>query len=274
MSPRCDFFSIIKVDTRRHLSTTFLLTAYSNKLKLSNEMLESFAYNLSHDLKNTMSSIISALRIINRKYSQKSKDDEEILSTTIGKANKIARFITDLLNYSRLDARKDLEEIDLEDILSDYDKKIVDINYERLPKIYATKSLLEILFQNLISNALKYCDKDKPRIIISAEDKDTDWLISVKDNGIGICEKDKDKIFQMMYRVKSIKDEYKGTGIGLASCRKIVEIHGGRIWVESTLGEGSTFFFTIPKKIRLITYRVIKIKISSYYQNVYINVTM
>jgi light-regulated signal transduction histidine kinase (bacteriophytochrome) len=117
---------------------------------------------------------------------------------------------------------------------------------QELPQILAYATELRLLFQNLISNAIKFSKKDvSPEIIISAAKRDKDWLFSVKDNGIGIREQDKEKIFILFKRIHD-RDEYVGTGIGLAHCKKIVDMHRGKIWVESNIESGSTFMFTIP----------------------------
>jgi chemotaxis family two-component system sensor kinase Cph1 len=119
------------------------------------------------------------------------------------------------------------------------------VTYDDLPTVMANSSQLTRLFQNLIGNAIKFRAKKAPKIHISAERKEDEWIFLIRDNGIGINPKDAERIFTVFQRLHT-REEYPGTGIGLAICKRIVERHGGRIWVESKLGKGSTFYFTIP----------------------------
>jgi chemotaxis family two-component system sensor kinase Cph1 len=120
-----------------------------------------------------------------------------------------------------------------------------EVTHDPLPTVLADRTQLTQLFQNLISNALKFCDQRSPRLHVGVVHQDGLWTFSVQDNGIGIAEKDQARIFEVFQRLHTQK-EYEGTGIGLAVCKKIVERHGGQIWVESQVGEGSTFYFTLP----------------------------
>jgi light-regulated signal transduction histidine kinase (bacteriophytochrome) len=119
------------------------------------------------------------------------------------------------------------------------------VTHDTLPEVMADSTQLAQVFQNLIINGIKFHGEEAPRIHISAEKKSSEWIFSVKDNGIGIDPQNSEKIFEVFKRLHK-KEEYPGTGIGLAICKKIVERHGGRIWVESELGKGSTFYFTLP----------------------------
>ena len=167
--------------------------------------------------------------------------------------------LVDLLEYSRADKRNEraqwVSAVDLVDsAIANLKLKIhqkgVQVNYEKshLPKLHVNKSGMVQLFQNLISNAVKFSDTEDPEVIIDCVKRGHYYKFSVKDNGIGIEEEQKEKIFDMFTRLHS-RQEFEGSGIGLATCKKIVERQGGEIWVESTKGQGSTFFFTIPQDV-------------------------
>jgi light-regulated signal transduction histidine kinase (bacteriophytochrome) len=168
----------------------------------------------------------------------------------------MSTLITDLLNYSRIGKDTTLSQIDcnilLQEILKDMTTIIEEsgaaINSEKLPVIKGY-TYLKSLFQNLIINAIKFRKSDtRPIINISVQDKNTEWLFAIKDNGIGIEKEYHNRIFLIFQRLHT-RAEYQGTGIGLAHCKKIIELHGGKLWLESELGKGSTFYFTIPKTI-------------------------
>jgi light-regulated signal transduction histidine kinase (bacteriophytochrome) len=166
---------------------------------------------------------------------------------------RMQNLINDLLSYSRIETRGgDFESVDcqvvLDDVLHTLQIKVEEndavITHGPLPTVQADKVQLFQLFQNLISNAIKFRSDKPPRIHIAAESQNGRWLFSVKDNGIGIDPKYLERIFVIFQRLHS-QDKYPGTGIGLAICKKIVERHGGRIWVESQLGKGATFYFIL-----------------------------
>ena len=161
--------------------------------------------------------------------------------------------IRNLLDYARVDTRSmDFEQIDATVILNQalaslnalLDESGAVVNYDTLPEVTADPVLLSQVFQNLIGNAIKFRGEEPPRINLSAKKEERKWLFSVSDNGIGIPHEQTDRIFEVFQRSHD-KSKYQGTGIGLAICKKIIEHHGGRIWVESEPGKGSTFFFTI-----------------------------
>ena len=236
----------------------FNLKLHADELALSNAELEQFAYIASHDLQEPLRMVTSFLTQLNKKYKAQldPKAQQYIYYATDG-AVRMRQILLDLLEYSRVGKMDyDLEEIDLNLLLKDIIKLHRDligevdgeILYNKLPVITAAKSPIQRVISNLITNALKYQKKDnKPFIKISVIEDEEFWEVRVSDNGIGIDEQFFDKIFVVFQRLHS-KDEYSGTGIGLAICRKIIENHGGKIWVSSKINEGSTFHITIKKQ--------------------------
>ena len=227
-------------------------------LARSNKELEQFAYVASHDLQEPLRMVASFMQLLSNRYKGKlDAEADEFIEYAVEGANKLQNMINDLLEYSRLGKRgKPFKPTDCESIL---EQTLVNLNvsieangatitHDALPTVCADESLLLQLFQNLISNALKFRGKDLPAIHISAKSKENEYVFSVHDNGIGIDPQYKDRIFIIFQRLHG--REYQGTGIGLAVCKRIVERHGGRIWVESESGKGSTFFFTIPKEVK------------------------
>jgi len=227
-------------------------------LTRSNKELEQFAYVASHDLQEPLRMVASYTQLLEKRYKDKlDKDADEFIDYTVDGANRMQRLINDLLNYSRVGTRgKPFEMIDcksvLDQALTNLQMAIAEsdavVTHDALPTIFADESQMVQLFQNLIDNAIKFRSKKTPEIHIGIEEKKTEWTFSVTDNGIGIDPQYKDRIFVIFQHLHR-KEEYTGTGIGLSLCKRIVERHGGKIWVESELGKGSTFYFTIPKKI-------------------------
>jgi len=227
---------------------------YQRKLEASNERLEQFAYAASHDLKEPLRMVSSYLQLVERRYGDElDEDGREFLEYAVDGADRMSEMIDGLLKYSRVDTRGEpFEPVDLnevvDDVLEDLQFRIreseADITTEPLPRVKGDPSQLRQLLQNLVSNGIEYSD-EPVRIHISAETEGTDPVISVSDDGIGIGPGDTDSIFEVFTRLHS-HEEYEGTGIGLALCRRIVERHGGDIWVESEPGEGSTFSLTLP----------------------------
>ena len=171
-------------------------------------------------------------------------------------AQRMRRLIDDLLAYSRVSRRRpELQPTDSEAVLrqsleslhASVAESSAVITCDRLPTVMADQTRLLQLFQNLLANALKFCRQEAPRVHVSAEQQQNEWIFSVRDNGIGIDPQYSDQIFWIFERLHS-RHEYPGTGIGLALCKRIVEQHQGRIWVESKAGEGATFYFTLPAK--------------------------
>ncbi|AEH37591.1 PAS domain-containing sensor histidine kinase [Halopiger xanaduensis] len=224
-------------------------------LEESNERLEQFAYAASHDLQEPLRMVSSYLQLVEDRYvDELDEDAEEFIEFAVDGAERMREMIDGLLAYSRIDSQGDpFEPVDLddvlEDVLTDLQVKIEDtdaeITTESLPTVEGDDSQLRQLFQNLLSNALEYSGDEPPRVHVAVERNRRTWEISVEDEGIGIDPDETDRVFRVFQRLHS-RDEYPGTGIGLALCRRIVERHGGRIWVDSEPGEGSTFAFTIP----------------------------
>ncbi|WP_226004034.1 PAS domain-containing sensor histidine kinase [Natrinema salinisoli] len=225
------------------------------ELEASNERLEQFAYAASHDLQEPLRMVSSYLRLIEDRYAEDlDADGREFIDYAVDGAQRMREMIDGLLEFSRIDSQGDpFEPVDLdavlEDVLTDLqmmiDQSDAEIAVDPLPEIRGDASQLRQLFQNLLSNAIEYSGDGSPRVRVAAERTGGEWEISVADDGIGIDPDDQDRVFQVFQRLHS-REEYDGTGIGLAICRRIVERHGGRIRVDSEPGEGTTFTFTIP----------------------------
>ncbi|RJQ50318.1 MAG: PAS domain-containing sensor histidine kinase [Nitrospiraceae bacterium] len=226
-------------------------------LKISNTELEQFAYIASHDLLEPLRMVTSYLDIISKRYRDKlDKDAGEFIDYAAEGAVHMKALLNDLLMYSRVGSKgKPFELTDLNislrsaisNLKKPFEESGAQITCGNLPGLYADETQMVQLFQNLIGNAIKFRGNEAPRINVSSELKDNEWIIKVSDNGIGIDPKFFDKIFLIFQRLHT-KEQYPGTGIGLSICKKIVERHGGRIWVESEAGKGATFYFTIPVK--------------------------
>ncbi|MFV9689938.1 MAG: sensor histidine kinase [Desulfobacteria bacterium] len=224
-------------------------------LKRSNTDLEHFAYVVSHDLQEPLRMIRSYMQLLSQRYKGKlDSDADDFIGFAVNGASRMQTLIQDLLTYSRIGTRgnpcepSDCEDL-LKEILANLKLTIEDsgaeVTHDPLPTIMADALQLIQLMQNLIDNAIKFRGEKPPHIHISAQQKENEWEVSVADSGIGIDPQSFDRIFKVFQRLHT-KNEYPGTGIGLALCKKIVERHGGRIWVESEPGRGSTFLFTIP----------------------------
>ncbi|WP_424354346.1 sensor histidine kinase [Methanobacterium sp. MBAC-LM] len=226
------------------------------ELERSNKELKSFAHITSHDLQEPLRTITSYSQLIERRYKrQLDPDADEFLEYMVSDAKRMKSMIQGLLDYSHVEAKgKEFKEINTEKALNtalsnlqySIDQCHAEVTHDPLPPVFADENQIVSVFQNLIDNALKFRKKDEiPKIHISAKKDDNEWIFSVKDNGIGIEDKYFDIVFEVFKRLHAI-GEYEGAGIGLAIAKRIIDRHGGHIWVESSPGKGSKFYFTIP----------------------------
>ena len=224
-------------------------------LEESNERLEQFAYAASHDLQEPLRMVSSYLQLIERRYADElDEDGQEFIDFAVDGADRMRDMIDALLEYSRVDTRGDpLQPVELNDVFADVQEDLqvkieesdTQITTDSLPHVEGDPHQLRQLFQNLLDNAIEYSGDDPPQVHVSATRFGDEWKLSVNDEGVGIESEDQDRIFDVFQRLHT-DDEHAGTGIGLALCRRIVERHGGEIWLDSEPGEGSTFWFTLP----------------------------
>jgi light-regulated signal transduction histidine kinase (bacteriophytochrome) len=237
------------------VSNTELQTTNA-RLEQSNSELERFAYIASHDLKSPLRNIISFLNLIDRKVRKLEDTDlKEYLRFATDNARQMHVLIQDVLEFSRIESDKvtHLESVDLNEslmlVLQNLQEpmqiKGVNVQSPILPVVQTNGVHIMQVFQNLIGNGIKYNESGNPTIQISFSQNSNEYQFAIHDNGIGIAPEYHDQIFEMFKRLHT-RDEYKGTGIGLAICKKIVINLGGRIWIDSQVGNGATFFFTIP----------------------------
>jgi two-component system, chemotaxis family, sensor kinase Cph1 len=240
----------------------------NKKLEQSNSELERFAYIASHDLKSPLRNIISFMNLIQRKLKNtEDKDIKEYLRFVTENATQMNVLIQDVLEFSRLDTEAStlrIEKIDLNDTLmlavqnlqENLQQSGGEIVSSKLPIIHANSVHFLQLLQNIVGNGLKYNQDEKPIVTIKHKELNNQHILSIHDNGIGIAPQYHDQIFEMFKRLHT-KEEYKGTGIGLAICKKIVGSFNGKIWIESEVGKGSTFFISVPieekHQLRMVT---------------------
>jgi PAS domain S-box-containing protein len=225
------------------------------ELERSNTELEQFAYVASHDLQEPLRMVASYTQLLAHRYKGRlGSSADDFIAYAVDGATRMQQLINDLLEYSRVGRKtKEFMPIDckrvyeqaLANLHASIEETSAIITCDPLPIVMGDEVQLCRLFQNLIGNAIKYHAEEPPHIHVSAKLDNTEWIFSIRDNGIGIDSKHFDRVFIIFQRLHK-KEEYTGTGIGLAICKKIVERHHGHIWIESTLGEGSTFFFTLP----------------------------
>jgi PAS domain S-box-containing protein len=231
------------------------LAQHARELARSNAELEQFAYVASHDLQEPLRMVASYTQLLAKRYQDKlDADARDFIGYAVDGATRMQALISDLLNYSRIgtrgkDFRPSSSEAVLERVLAGLKLAIGEsgatVSHDPLPTVLCDDVQLGQVFQNLLVNAIKFRRENRPMIHLSAERHGNVWTFSVRDNGIGVAPEYAERIFMIFQRLHS-KNEYPGTGIGLAVCKKIVERHGGRIWVQSQPGSGATFFFTVP----------------------------
>jgi len=230
--------------------------AYIAQLEKKSKEQEQFIYIASHDLQEPLRTVHNYAGLIQKRYTQHFDTlGKKSLSFILEATNRMSQLIKGLLDYSRVKRQSHKEQIDcnqlLKEIIEDLDTIIEEtqscFQISSLPTVYGYRTGLRILFQNLILNAIKFRrENTRPYIIIDAQPNENAWAFSIQDNGIGIHEKYHQKIF-LMFQQLNDKATYEGSGIGLAQCQKVIDIHNGQIWVNSQLNVGSTFYFTIPK---------------------------
>ncbi|GEM_PF-887882 len=228
----------------------------TKELARSNAELEAFAYVVSHDLREPLRMITSYTQLLGQKYQEKfDQNAKEFIQFALDGAARMKDLINDLLTYSRVGASQEPTDFVSTDFKTVFETAITNLSvaiaenkakvgHGSLPTVPVDSSQMVQLFQNLIANAIKFHGERSPEIKVEAQPQNGQWLFSIADNGIGIDPKHTDRIFEIFQRAPT-GTKYPGTGIGLAICKKIVERHGGKIWVESRPGQGSTFYFTV-----------------------------
>jgi PAS domain S-box-containing protein len=244
-------------DITERKSAELALREAHEELKRSNAELEQFAYVASHDLQEPLRMVSSYTQLLLRRFGERfDGDSREFMGYIVDGAARMKQLIEDLLAYSRVGTRgKDFREIPVEEALgravsnlrAAIQETSAAVSWDPLPTVLADDTQLTQLFQNLIGNALKFRSSSVPRIHVFVANNEPAWHFMVRDNGIGIEPQYFERIFMVFQRLHN-KADYPGTGIGLAICKKVVERHGGRIWVESRPGDGSAFHFTLPKR--------------------------
>ncbi len=247
----------LRTSNEEQMNAQIELRDLINELKISNRELEQFAYVASHDLQEPLRMVSSFTQLLEKRYKGRLDDDaDDYIGFIVEGAKRMKDLIDDLLIYSRLKTENRpfeivIMEVALDDVLINLKAPIkeenANITYDNLPSIDCDPIQMHQLLQNLITNAIKFHGEESPQIHISASQLENEWLFSVSDNGIGIDPRHHEQIFSIFKRLHTRK-EYEGTGIGLSICKRIVEKHGGHIWVESELGKGTTFYFTMPFK--------------------------
>ena len=247
--------AIIFTDTTERKHREEREKKFIDELKRSNQELERFAYVSSHDLQEPLRMVTLYSQLLERRYKDSlDSDADDFIEYIVENARRMKQLIDDLLDYSRVASQaKEFENVELEKVLNivltnlsaSIAENNVEVTHESLPTVFVDNNQMMQVFQNLITNAIKFRGVEPPEINISAQKGQTEWTFSISDNGIGIKPEHQKQIFDVFKRLHT-REEYPGTGIGLSICQKIIKHHGGRIWVESEPGKGSTFYFTIP----------------------------
>ena len=231
------------------------VTRQTEELSRSNSELEQFAYVASHDLQEPLRMVSSYVALLGRRYDGQLDDRaDKYIHFAVDGANRMQRLIHDLLAYSRVGTRGgELTPTDTASVLGEtlsnlevaIDESEAEVVYSDLPSVMGDPSQLRQLFQNIIGNALKFRSENRPRVQLDAKRDGDQWTFSIRDNGVGFDQRYAERVFGVFKRLHRNAD-IPGTGIGLAICQRIIDRHGGRIWAESKLGEGSCFYFTLP----------------------------
>jgi hypothetical protein len=259
VAERTDELERANQELRRHIDEVKRaeeeLERQARELARSNRELEQFAYVASHDLQEPLRMVGSYTELLAQRYPEKrDAETDEFIGYVLEGVMRMQALIRDLLSYSRVGSQAqpfvatDCGEVlqrALANLRSAIDDSGAEVTIGGLPVVGADPSQMLQLFQNLVGNAVKFHGEERPLIRVGAERRGADWVFSVTDNGIGIDARYADRIFVIFQRLHG-RGKYPGTGIGLAICKKIVERHAGRIWVESQPGKGATFYFTIP----------------------------
>ncbi|MGA2645582.1 MAG: PAS domain S-box protein [Candidatus Sulfotelmatobacter sp.] len=242
----------VRKESEQHLVKTV------GELKRSNDELQQFAYVSSHDLQEPLRMVASYTQLLAKRYKGRlDSDADEFITFAVDGCNRMQGLIQDLLAYSRAGTNaKELCEVSGEDALQGaltnlritLEQSGAVVTHDSLPALMTDETQLIQIFQNLVGNAIKYCSTEVPRVHVSAtKNGDNEWIFSVRDNGLGIAPQYFERIFILFQRLHG-RNEFEGTGIGLAICKKVVERLGGRIWVESQPEKGSTFYFALPER--------------------------
>jgi signal transduction histidine kinase len=256
---------LLKQEIEQRQTIEIALQIANQELARSNADLEQFAGIASHDLRSPLATINGYAQLLQMLGKEQLNDKcQDFVEKIVKLCDRTDLLIGELLSYARLNQVQEplqllssdrLVQQALENLETEIYQHQAQVTYDPLPAIIGTESQFVQLFQNLIGNAIKYRGKESPRIHLSAVLQENYYLFSIQDNGIGIDEQYFEHIFQIFKRLHA--QDYPGTGIGLATCRKIVERHGGSIWIKSQLGQGSTFYFTVPTEERVVERQMI-----------------